>query len=31
VTADEEKLLKMIRESDTEMLQQIKNFLGASQ
>ncbi len=31
ITADEEKLLKMIRESDTEMLQQIKSFLGALQ
>ncbi|MBU1344082.1 MAG: response regulator [Proteobacteria bacterium] len=28
-TADEEKLLKMIKESDSETLQQIKNFLGA--
>jgi len=28
ITADEEKLLKMIREGDTEMRQQIKNFLG---
>lgn len=28
VTEDEEKLLKIIREGDSEMLQQIKNFLG---
>ncbi len=28
ITADEEKLLKMIREGDTEMREQIKNFLG---
>ncbi len=28
ISADEEKLLKMIREGDTEMREQIKNFLG---
>ncbi len=31
ITADEEKLLKMIREGDTEMRKQIKNFLGELQ
>ena len=28
ITEDEEKLLKMIREGDSEMRQHIKNFLG---